>query len=88
MVCIMGMFVQARCLPCTVESHSAFINLANTVINICLLAASCGLDRSQMKDCVLIYTMSRNMHDSLCNKLINLYFMEYAGDENDKHRQT
>ena len=46
-----------------VESHAAFINLANTVINVCLPTASCGLDKSQMKDCVLIYTISTSMRD-------------------------
>lgn len=54
----------------------------------CLLTASCGLDKSQMEDRVLIYAVSSSMHDSLCNKLINLYFIENAGDENDRHRQT
>lgn len=49
------------------------------MINVCVLAACCGLDKSQVKVSEVIYTVSTSMNAGLCNKLINLIIWNMLG---------
>lgn len=64
--------LRARCLPYRVF---LYIHHPSKRCDKCPFARCCSLDKSQMKDRVLIYTMSSSMHASLCIKLLSLYFM-------------